>query len=49
MKRLLTYILCLFCLTASAATAVIPDMKFRRMDARDRIRVALSGLAPRTA
>ena len=35
MKRLLTYILCLFCLTASAATAVIPDMKFRRMDARD--------------
>ena len=35
MKRLLTYILCLFCLTASAATAGIPDMKFRRMDARN--------------
>ena len=35
MKRLLSYILCLFCLTASAATAVIPDMKFRRMDSRD--------------
>ena len=38
MKRLLTYILCWCCLsaiTASAATAVIPDMKFRRMDARN--------------
>ena len=35
MKRLLIYILCLCCLTAGAATAVIPDMKFRRMDARN--------------
>ena len=34
-KHLLTSFICLVCLTASAATAVIPDMKFRRLDARD--------------
>ena len=34
-KQLLTSIICLVCLQASAATAVIPDMKFRRLDARD--------------
>ena len=34
-KKLLTSIVCLACLSASAATDVIPDMKFRRMDARD--------------
>ena len=34
-RILLTSIICLICLTASAATAVIPDMKFRHLDARD--------------
>ncbi|SHK30131.1 two-component regulator propeller domain-containing protein [Xylanibacter ruminicola] len=34
-RKLLTSIICLVCLTASAATAVIPDMKFRHLDARD--------------
>ena len=34
-KQLLTSIICLACLSVSAATAVIPDMKFRRLDARD--------------
>ena len=35
MKQLLTYIFCLFCLSVSGASSGIPDMKFRRMDARD--------------
>ena len=34
-KQLLISIICLVCLSASAATTVIPDMKFRRLDARD--------------
>ena len=34
-KQLLTSIICLVCLSANAATSVIPDMKFRRLDARD--------------
>ena len=34
-KQLLTSIICLVCLSANAATGVIPDMKFRRLDARD--------------
>ncbi len=34
-KPLLTSILCIYCLIAGAASAVIPDMKFRRLDARD--------------
>ena len=34
-RKLLTSIICFVCLTASAATAVIPDMKFRHLDARD--------------
>ena len=34
-KQLFTSILCVACLSVSAANAVIPDMKFRRLDARD--------------
>ena len=34
-KQLLTSLLCIVCLSASAVNAVIPDMKFRRLDARD--------------
>ena len=34
-KQLLTSIICLVCLSVDAATDVIPDMKFRRLDARD--------------
>ena len=35
MKQILASLLCLCCLAVSAATTVIPDMKFRRLDARD--------------
>ncbi|WP_081832049.1 two-component regulator propeller domain-containing protein [Prevotella sp. P6B1] len=35
MRQLIASIICMCCLTVSAATAVIPDMKFRRLDARD--------------
>ena len=35
MKQFLTTIMFLCCLGASAASTVIPDMKFRRLDSRD--------------
>ena len=35
MKQLLTTIMLTFCLGLSAATTVIPDMRFRRLDTRD--------------
>ena len=35
MKQLLTSLLLTFCLGMSAASTVIPDMRFRRLDTRD--------------
>ena len=35
MKQLLTSLLLTFCLGVSAASTVIPDMRFRRLDTRD--------------
>lgn len=35
MKQFLSALLLMFCLGASAASTVIPDMKFRRLDTRD--------------
>ena len=35
MKQLLTSLLLAFCFCMNAASTVIPDMKFRRLDTRD--------------